>query len=494
MKRGENDKDDFVRLCQTEIKEDSTQTDILQQFQQADMADRVLSWFNRDVLFNGVLLNAFQHLNIENMYACRYFIQNIQKYFNEHKHMSAVQVFRSSPMKSELLHELKSYQGKIIGIKSLLTTTCDRSMALLCQSGENIQKRVLFEIDADPQINGVKPFVKTSPSYESGLEDAIVFMIGSLFKINQVIEKEDDEEGGGDSGITIFQMTLCAAESIDSLKMMNPINDKEEKDFIGFIQLQYDLCTNLQYLDGLNNVDKILENYLNKSVLNDNNLIRAWDLLGKICAVKNQLDQSLFWYKKALDLKKKILPKNDSSVADSYFYIAYVYLNKNDSNQALDAFKQVLAISKEIHGEDSRLLMKCYGQMCIIYEDQEKFADLLVCYNQMFNILLKHVPIDDQQFAFLYNNMGKTFANLGQYSLALGYYKTSLDIKLKYQFRKDYIANNYKSIGIVHKSMGNIEQARTNFEQAITTYNQLESRDEKIISEIEKLIQNLSTS
>ena len=112
----------------------------------------------------------------------------------------------------------------------------------------------------------------------------------------------------------------------------------------------------------------------------------------------------------------------------------------------------------------------------------------------MFNILLKHVPIDDQQFAFLYNNMGKTFANLGQYSLALGYYKTSLDIKLKYQFRKDYIANNYKSIGIVHKSMGNIEQARTNFEQAITTYNQLESRDEKIISEIEKLIQNLSTS
>jgi len=109
--------------------------------------------------------------------------------------------------------------------------------------------------------------------------------------------------------------------------------------------------------------------------------------------------------------------------------------------------------------------------------------------------MLKHMPVDDVNFAPIYNNIGKTFVSLGQYPLALGYYETSLNIKLaKLDPSSESIPLTYKAVGIVYQHLGKTDQAKINFDKAVEVYRKIYSPTHETVLEIEKLIQNLSST
>ena len=71
-------------------------------------------------------------------------------------------------------------------MNSFLSTSVDRRQALsflYASTSSSSMQRVLFEIDVDPQLDGVKPFANiTSLSYFSG-EDEVLLMLGSIFRL-----------------------------------------------------------------------------------------------------------------------------------------------------------------------------------------------------------------------------------------------------------------------------------------------------------------------
>ena len=67
-----------------------------------------------------------------------------------------------------------------------------------------ILNEFFFEIDADPQIGNIKPFSNiTSFSFYPN-EEEILFMVGSIFRLNNVFKDID--------GIWIILMSLCSSD------------------------------------------------------------------------------------------------------------------------------------------------------------------------------------------------------------------------------------------------------------------------------------------
>ncbi len=485
IKETDKDKDDFVTLCQPETKEDSKRILILREFQEGYSPDGVLKWLNRDPMFCRVLDNAFQSTNIEKIYRCRFFTRDIRKKFEQHKCSISVKVYRGQIMTDENLQQLKNFKGKIIAIKSFFSTNTDRDMTMSHLRDLSDKKRVLFDIEADPKIEGAKSFIKFDTLPDQSDKNKVIFMLGSLFKINEINEE---------NGIIIVKMVLCANEIENPFK--DYLNDtKQEKDLIGYAQLQCDMSQYFSHREILENVDKLLEEYLKNLSENEPDRIRCYDTLGNVNFAKSNLDSSLTWYQKSLEMEKKYLQSNDTRFIDTYNNIAFVYVHKNDHTQALDTFKQMLKHLKQVHDDDYLGLVSCYMSMINIYEPEGKFKEVLSCYFQICSIMLKHFQVDDVNFAPIYNNIGKTFFSLCQYQFALGYYETSLKIKLeKLDPSSESTALTYKSVGIVYQHLGKIDQAKLNLEKAVEIYRKLNPPIPEAVLEIEKLIQNLSST
>jgi tetratricopeptide (TPR) repeat protein len=486
MEATANEKDEFTTSYQTVFTGQPQALANLQVFQESYSPDRALLCLRKNPLFIRILENIFQSANTQKMYICRFLIRDIQKQFEQHKCTSSISVYRGQRVSDENLQELKNSKGKIIAMKSFFSTTLNRDVAMVFIADQNEQKRVLFEVEANPQIEGAKAFMKMGPVFDQIDDDEVLFMLGSLFKINEI---RDDE-----NGITIIKMALCANENDNSIKSQLNITN-EGNGLIEYAQLQYNLSEILKYPGVLHHVVELLEKYLNESSDDHPDRIRCYDLLGSVTFAMDDLDACLNWSLKAFEIKKKSLRPDDPQLAACYEYLAYVYLHKGENTQALDLFKQILTIYKQILGDDHLSLIQYYLRMIEIHEYEGKFTDVLLCYNQIFSIMLKHYPIDDLNLAPIYSNIGKTWASLFQYPLALGYYQTSLGIKLKHlPSSSDSTALTYKNIGFVYKDMKNIDQARIHFEKAAAIYRELHSSTYEVVLEIEQILQNLSSS
>ncbi len=484
MKLTPKDKDDFISLCQTELEKHPEISAVLQQLQESYTPDRALSCFRTDPMLRKIIGDIFQQTDTEKMYRCRSYIQDIHKEFDKHKCTTSTQIYFGQSMSNENLQQLKKSSGKIIVFKSFLSATLSRDIAMTFASSQNEKKGVLFEMEANPLIPGVKLFIKNSSNSKDQSE--VLFMFGSLFKINEIRD--------GENGITIIKMALCADENESPLKsQLN--NTNEEKDLIGFVQLQWTINQFLGYSGTLNNLDKLLENYLKEIPADHADRIRGYNTLGNVTSAKGDFDSSLTWYQKSLEIIQKPPAADGVKLAECYSNIAVVYLNKKDNKEALAAWEQALPIWEQVFAKEQINLVYYYTQLISIYESEGNFIAALLYHMQIYSIMLKIYPVDDGNLAPVYNNIGKTFVSLGQYPLALGYYQTSLNIKQKTHLpSSEPIALAHKNVGFAYKYMENMDQARTHFENAAKIYREVYSPTHGTVVEIETLIKNLSSS
>jgi tetratricopeptide (TPR) repeat protein len=492
MKMLPTEKDDFVSLCLDALQGKDKLLAIIQEFQESYTADRAISWLYRDPFFRGFLDNIFKIGLIDAMYPCRVFIRDIQKQLEQHKCTSTIQVYQSEIISDEQLQNLKTFNEKIIAMKYFFLTNSDRAKALSYTSeysSSNEYKRILFIIEANPQIENVKPFAKISSIGYNNDQNDVLFMIGSLFKIIEIQDEKD--------GIINVKLTLCANDDTNRMKQLfdqakyRYIDENGETDVIRFSQFLFDIGHSMRDSNLSNSGEKLIRSCLDKLPNDHPNRPRCYDALGNIYLFQGNLDLSLEWYNNSYDFKKK-LGTNDLDLAESYKNLAPVYLQKGDLKTALEFFQQILIIWKQFYGEYCFNLIYCYTNLAIIYEGEENLMDAISCYYQALAIMLKHEAASEASFAAVYNNLGTVYTKLKHYHLALGYYYTSLEVKAKIQTPiNPSIAATYKNIGLVHGYMNNVEKSRENLEKAAEIYRQIYQADNENVKDIEELIQNL---
>jgi hypothetical protein len=178
MKPVSTDKDELISLSEKQYKDNKNELAVLAEFQKNYSSDQALWWYTRESFLYRQLNKALRVQNVYSLFVFRFFIRDIEKQLEKHQYASPIRVFRGQVMSNEELKLLKDSVGQLISMNSFLSASVDRQLALSflysSPASDDIQ-RVLFEIDADPRLEGIRPFANiTSLNYFPG-ENEVLF-------------------------------------------------------------------------------------------------------------------------------------------------------------------------------------------------------------------------------------------------------------------------------------------------------------------------------
>ncbi|CAF4972432.1 unnamed protein product [Rotaria socialis] len=214
---------------------------------------------------------------------------------------------------SNELETLRQSCDQFISINSFFSTSIDKEQALSflnsCDVGDNIEP-VLFEIDANPALVTSKPFADVSPYSEFTDESEVLFMLGSIFRLQNVKRSSDGR-------VWIVRMTLCSDDEHDLKKVLIYMKQQlgsGETDLETFGKLLWEMGK-------LDLAEKYFIRFLEQLPLNNPLLARLYEDLAKVAAQKGDYDKCMEWRQKAIAIgpnqptfnSKSTIPKQSNS-------------------------------------------------------------------------------------------------------------------------------------------------------------------------------------
>ena len=488
------EQDEMVSFFQTKLHGQSESLSMLGAFKEGYSASSALNWLEIAPALFQIIEIAFKQANVSELIVLRPLIRDMKKQLEAQKCTSSVRVFCYERVSDEVLQELKRSDGQIIAFKSFLATDRLARTAQATQpssSSPDLTHSVLFAIDANPEISGAQTFGTIEPPNTKGENRRVLFMIGSLFKITKITEEKD--------GTTHISMTPCADENQDRTKAMidsmksQYIDANGATNMMGLHRLLCDIGGSLNEASLMKQGEESLREYCNQSTAEPSmDLVRCYDTLGKSDFAANQLDQSLKWHEKSIKMKTE-LNWDPRLTIENYKYIVMIYFQKQDYSQSLDYTNKLLAIVKDVEGDNRHDLIFAYLHLNSIYEAERKPLDAVAILYQALAIMIKLEPVPENSLAGVYYNLANMHCSLGNHDLAVGYYKASLKIKVKLHPPIHIsVGRTHRNLAIAYQQLEMIPQAREHFEQAMSIYGELEDSDPQILLDIKESIQNLS--
>jgi tetratricopeptide (TPR) repeat protein len=224
----------------------------------------------------------------------RSFIFDIYHQLELYQSKHSLKVYRSQLMSTDELKSLKERIGQFISINSFFSTSTDYDQALLFLRGSDDLERILFEIHADPKMITTKPFADISKHSEFTGEAEILFMLGSIFRLQSIKRNDKDD-------IWIIRMIFCNDDEHDLKKVLMSMKQEMGNEE-----------TNLQTLGKiLSEMGKfeLAERYfirlLNELPPNDSLRVSLYKDLAKVAAHRGDFDMSIQWRQKSLELEEQ---------------------------------------------------------------------------------------------------------------------------------------------------------------------------------------------
>ncbi|CAF2921620.1 unnamed protein product [Rotaria sp. Silwood2] len=370
-------------------------------------------------------------------------------------------------------------------MNSFVSTTMERPKAL-----QFIQKNfemsddmepVLFEIDADPRKVSFKPFADISTFSEYSSEKEVLFMLGSIFRLNQISQDIDGQ-------ISTIQMTLCSDD------------EHELKGLYDYMKNLYGNGeTNLRSL-GLvmwrmgkfDQAEKFFRRLLDSLSPKDPLLSALYQNLGLVASDKGEYDASLQWYQKSLNIKLRTRSSDYVNIGISHNSIGMVYYRKGNLFEALQSFTKAATLFEKAKDENHLTMGYVYNGIGTVYQQQKDYSNSLLFYQKSLAIYQMHLPSDHPDLGSSYNSIGAVHYSLGEDDLALEYYDRSLEIYSKsLPPQHPDIAITYENIGNVYKSKDDLKQALSYFQHAATIRHHALSSQHPITVRNDEVIQRL---
>ncbi|CAF1332663.1 unnamed protein product [Rotaria sordida] len=464
IKPTSNDKNELISVCQKEYKDNKTELNILREFQQDYVSHQALWWYTRESFLYRLLNKALRTQNIDLLFLFRFFMRDIEEQLVQYQCSSPICLYRGQLMSNEELQTLKSSIGQLISMNSFLSTSTNRQLAIsfLQSSSSTVSddlQQVLFKIEADPQLKGIKPFANiTSLSYFPG-EDEVLMMLGSIFRLFDIYR--------GDGQIWIIHLILCSENDHD----LKPIFDHMQARLEAGKTSLYSFGQVLRDMGKFDEAMKYIHRFLNGLPRNHQDIALCYHALGVIADEKGDYDSSLEWHHKALDRWTRTLKPMDPRLGDAYNCLAVVYRKKGDYVRALDLYEKALIILRRAFNDDHLKIAMCLNNIGVVYYEQKQYSQALDYYEKALAIWQRHLPANHSHLGAVYNNIGEVHRYLGQYDLALKVHNLSLNIYEKsLSPQHPDLATTYENIGLVYEQKGDIRQALTYLEKAAAIF------------------------
>jgi tetratricopeptide (TPR) repeat protein len=186
----------------------------------------------------------------------------------------------------------------------------------------------------------------------------------------------------------------------------------------------------------------------------------AYNNLAEICQKQGDYTQALELYKEALIIKEKVLGKEHPSTAITYNNIASVYDEQGEYTQALQLYKKALIIEEKALGKEHLDTATTYNNSAIVYRKQGDYTNALEWHRKALDVSEKLLGRDHPSTAISYNNIALVYRKQGDYTEALEWHRKALDVREKLLGRDHPdTANSYNNIAVVHGEQGDYTKA-----------------------------------
>ncbi|CAF1540791.1 unnamed protein product [Adineta ricciae] len=291
MKFKEEDKNELISRFKIEYNENKSELEKLDEFQKNYSSDKAVWWYTRDSFYYRTLNKALRCQNIDMIYLYRSFINDIYHMLRKHQSNIPLHVYRSQLMVKDELEELRKYIGQFVCVNSFLSTTKKYLTAVFLAGNTNAQsfmERVLFEIDADPEMAITQPFADISKFSEFAEESEVLFMVGSIFRLDAISCTTDC--------VWIIRMTLCSGNEHD---LKDVLVHMKKQNGNGQTNLRT-LGKILSEMGKLNLADKYYKRFLMELTLDDPLIRHVYEDLAQVSSQKGDFDNSIQWRQKSL--------------------------------------------------------------------------------------------------------------------------------------------------------------------------------------------------
>lgn len=479
------DKNELITLAEAEYKDNKTELAIIQDFEATYSSDRSLWWYTRESFLYRQLNKALRRQDIDLLFAFRFFIRDIHKQLEQHRCSSPMRVYRGQLISKKELDALKTSIGNLISIHSFISTSVDRRSALsflYSSTPSDNFERVLFEIDANPLLDGIKPFADiTSFSYFPG-ESEVLFMLGSILRI---ISIDVDERG-----VSTIRATLCSNNDQDVQAIFDYM--KNENGDGDTTMLSFGIV--LGKMGKLNDAEKYFRRLLKEIPPDHVDIAACYHDLGDVLEKKGDYESSLASYHKSLEIMLKTKSPNDPIIATSYNNIAAVQIKTEKYDQALESYTKALAIWRNAFGDNHPHVALCLSNLAGIYQAFGKSAEALDYLQKALSIRQHHLPADHPDMGDTHNNIGILYWTLDQLDKALEHYDLSLKIKEKCltPYHPD-VAMTLSNISLIYEQQEQFSQVLSYLQRAAHIYQQTLSPTHPNVLHVQRLIQRVTS-
>jgi len=222
IKTNQADNNQLLTILKKQYEHDCLQLNLIYEFQYNYSAADVLGWYSKDSFFYRTLNQAFYSQDVNMLFLYHSYLSDIYQQLKQHQCKQSIRVYRNQIMSTEEFRIFEEHIGKLIRLKSFMLTHNNR---------HHIDQQILFEIDANPDVTTTKPFAYID-------ESQVLFMFGSIFRINKIYYDNNN-------CITI-QISLCNDDEI--VEYLKQQNEEEQTNLSTFANILWKMgYLNLAY-------------------------------------------------------------------------------------------------------------------------------------------------------------------------------------------------------------------------------------------------------
>ena len=486
MKSHREDQKEFIEFCRKEYKHDPSELEIIDEFEKTYRSDRALWWYTRESFLYRLLNKALRQQNLDMLFRFAFFIRHIEEQLFKHEYSSPIRLYRGQLMSNEELQFLQKSIGQFLSMNSFLSTSFDEEQARVFLDDCNIPpdlQPVLFTIDADPTIEGVKPFANISPFSYFVDEQEVLIMLGAIFELLSIRR---------DRHIWLIEVRLCAnndqaSKSVFEHMKKNYGGDKTQTDLLSF-------GTVLANMGNFDDAEKYFHRLLNELPHDQYGIAHCYHNLGHIALEKEDYQSSLRYFEKSLQIKLRSLQSDHPDLAETYNSMGVLYRKKGQYDMALQSYNKALTIFQRTSNENDQIeIAKCFNNIGNIYQLQKSYLDALHYYQMALNIQERHLPKDHPDLGSLYSNIAGVYQCLTDHHRALEQYKIALTILEKsLPPQHPAIAMTLKNIAVVYEDIGDLHQALNYLRKVAAIRRQILPSTHSHLQQIEQDIQLIS--
>jgi tetratricopeptide (TPR) repeat protein len=463
------DKDEIHKLadeCRKLYPGNYDESQIIQEFEDEYHKHTPIWWYTRECFTYQILNRALRTFDTTSIVTMGFFIQDlhnrIKQLHSEQKHLftETFIVYRGQGLLKTDFVKLKESPGGLLSFNNFLSTSEDRkishtfahnALAKLDHVG------VLFKMTINPSIPS-SPFavVLGEEGYYKADEEEILFSMNSIFRIGNVKPLNNNNR--------LFEIELVLTANNDPL--LKDVTKKISEEVSG--STGWHRLGKLLIRSGDPEKAEVLYQLLMKSAAKDDSIQIAFlnNQLGQVYSDMGKYSKALEYYEESLEIKKKSLPPNHSSLATSYSNIGGVHSNMGEYSKALKYYEKDLEITKQSLPPTHPDLATSYSNIGRTYSNMGEYSKALEYYKKDLEITKQSLPPTHPDLATTYSNIGRVYSNMGEYSKALKYYEKGLEIKKKSLPPNHYsLAKSYSNIGQVYSKMGEYSIALKYYEK-----------------------------